>query len=126
MNAFGWLRGGKSNARSVEHLSLREQQDILIDWASNAEMEPKWRKEIMRKISRMDKHLSDAEFDAFIEELAKLKLGIGVTIEEVEAIVALTDRIKEAKDVMEAGGSRNGYDTAVAALEAYQKKILAE
>ncbi len=125
---LSWIkkRIDSTGSTTVEHLSLAEQQNVLIDWASNAEMESKWRKEIMREISKMDKALTDAEWARFIKELAKLKLGVGVTIEEANMIVKLCNRIDEAKISMENGGSRAAYEKARADLENYQKKITAE
>lgn len=125
---LNWIKKRRDSidATTVGSLSLSEQQHILIDWANNTDIKPKWHKEIMREISKMDKALSDSEFDLFIEELAKLKLGIGVTMEEANVIVELSKRIDVAKTNMENGGSRVAYDKARADLENYQKKIIAE
>jgi hypothetical protein len=83
---------------SDKSITLAEQQNALIEWATNIDMEPKWRKEIMRKISKMDRVLEGDEYERFITELAELKLGIGVTEDEALEIMRLSEKANAAQN----------------------------
>jgi hypothetical protein len=105
-----------------ENLTLAEQQNALIDWATNADMEPKWRKEIMRKISKMGRVLDGDEYERFITELAELKLGIGVTEDETLEIIRLSKIANAAKE----NGNESEYISASAEFNDCVERLKAE
>ena len=103
-------------------MTLAEQQNWFIEWASNAEMKPKYRSDVMKKIASMDRALDGEELDAFIQQLAELKLGVAVTDEEILRIVELSNKVDEAKE----SGDKAAYDKAVTELEDYRDGLIAE
>ncbi len=125
MKTFGWFKKTK-DSKTEEYFSLAEQQNALIDWASNTDMEPKWRKEILHQISKMDKVLEGKELDYFLEELARMKLGISITDEEIKNIMKLTQNVNKAKDDLENGGSQIAYEKAQIRRDKYIEKLKKE
>ncbi len=96
-----------------------------MNWVDGtADIAPKWRAEIVREISKLGKALSKTEMDSFVERLAKLKLGAGVTLEEAQRIVDLCKKIEETKLKMESGGSVADYEKAHQDLEDYKASII--
>lgn len=103
---------------------LKDQQKSLLEWIkNNREVELKWRDEIIRKISSLNKPLNEKEMDDFIEELANLTLGIGVTVEEAQKVTELCEKADEAKLVMDNGGSKSDYDIAKKNLDDYTEML---
>jgi hypothetical protein len=107
---------------SDKSITLAEQQNALIEWATNIDMEPKWRKEIMRKISKMDRVLEGDEYERFITELAELKLGIGVTEDEALEIMRLSEKANAAKE----SGNEADYIAARTEFNDYVEELKAE
>ena len=116
----------KKRGNDDDTITLAEQQNYFIDWAVNAEMDPKWRREIMRRISKMDRVLIGDEYDNFIRELAELKLGIGITEEEILEIMRLSRDADEARNKMNNGGSKEEYRTALDMYNRYVEKLKME
>lgn len=123
---LGEERGGLFNIYADKQLFLKKQQEGLLKWVNKTKIKPKWRKEIIRRISKMEKSLNDKDLDSFMEELASLKLGLGVTEEEAITIMKLSQRIEEARVKMDKGGSRTDYENATSSLEEYKNKIIKE
>lgn len=125
MGIFNWISNNKNrievklNMADDDKIMLVEQQNRLAEWATRTEMDPEWRKEIINRISKMEKALSGQELDNFTKELAELKLGIGITENEARIVVELSQKIQKAKEKMDAGGNRMDYDKARADMEKY-------
>jgi hypothetical protein len=105
------------NNRFEKDLILKNQKEALTNWINKStDVEPKWKKEILRRILDLDRVLNKKEMDVFLEELAELKLGIGVTLEETENILRLSNK---AKKIKEDGGSENEYQDALKEFNEY-------
>lgn len=100
------------NARFEKDLVLKNQKEGMLNWVKKTEMKDKYREEIIRKISKLEKTLSAKERDAFLTELAEIALDIRLTQEEVETIFNLSRKAEEAKENMENGGSKEDYAKA--------------
>ena len=122
LDSFAKLKALYSNRSVEEDLTLDEQRNRLVNWATYSDMEPKWRREIINKIAKMDKVLSGKEWDNFVEELARLKLGVSVTEEEAATIVELCKKIDKAKEI----GDEKEIEKARADMEDYKNKIINE
>ncbi len=82
------------NSRFEVDIILKNQKEGLMSWINNdKEVEPKWREEIIRKISELKEPLSKEDENKFIEDLAELKLGLGVTREEAQKITDLCKKM---------------------------------
>jgi hypothetical protein len=82
-----------------ENLTLAEQQNALIDWATNGD-----------------------EYERFITELAELKLGIGVTEDETLEIIRLSKIANAAKE----NGNESEYISASAEFNDCVERLKAE
>ncbi|MDQ3818037.1 MAG: transcription factor S-II central domain-containing protein [Acidobacteriota bacterium] len=116
---------GEANATGVNalfesKLLLKNKQAGMVNWARKVlgENTPAGR-DIISKIKRMDKILSPAEENAFLEELASQRLGTHVTYDEAQKITELSQKITETKAAMDNGGDRMEYGRAVVALRNY-------
>ncbi|HXL98636.1 MAG TPA: hypothetical protein VN932_01805 [Rhizomicrobium sp.] len=117
---FGERKAAFVNSRLESDMILPNQKAGLMNWINGIkDVEPKWRKEIVREISALDKALNESEMEAFMEKLAELKLGVGVTLEEAQMIFDLSKAANEAKKKFETGGSVFEYDLAKKALDEY-------
>ena len=110
----GWL-----NAHFERDLILKNQKEGMLKWAKETEMKEKFRQEIIRKISKLEKALSLKEEEAFLEELSRLTLGLELTEEEVRTIFDLSQKVEEAKKKLENGGSKIDYYKACNNLQQY-------
>jgi hypothetical protein len=112
------------NARFEKDLVLKNQKAGMMNWINNdKEIKPKWRKEIIRKISELEKPLYKEKLDNFMEELADLKLGVGITLEEAQMITDLCKKANDAKVKMDNGGSKTDYEIAHKNLEDYVEML---
>ena len=126
LRIFSSLIGSKAewfNSRFEKDYVLNNQKAGMLNWANKTKMEEKFRQEIVRKISNLEKMLNPAEEESFINELANLALGIGVTQEEEKTLIELSHKADEARLKMENGGSKEDYEKAHNLLQAYVNKL---
>jgi hypothetical protein len=117
---FGDAKARFVNARLEAEIILPGQADGLMKWAEDMEdVAPKWRAEIKREILAVDKVLNEQEMRILLERLVKLKLGIGVTLEEAQRITELLRKADEAK----ARGSAEQYAQACQDMDDYIASI---
>lgn len=109
--------------RDPEDITLEQQQQGLIEWASSEDMKPGRRKEIMRRISRMKRVLEGDEYVTFLEKLANIKLGFELTEDEVRDYMQFWNAAKDAEQALEHGGSKQDFNSALRALEDYTEKL---
>ena len=110
------------NSRIEKDFILKKQKEGLMTWVNGQkDIRDKYRKEIIRKISELENPLSEKEMDVFIEDLAGLAIGAGVTLEEAQVITDLCKKCDEAKLAMENGGSKAEYEIARKNLDDYME-----
>lgn len=115
------------NRRLEIDVILPRQKAGLMAWINAAQdVKPKWREEVIREISALDRAMDQAEQDEFFEHLAKLSLGAAVTLDETKVIVDLSNAAKAAKAKMEAGGSVEEFEKALQELNDYVDKLKSE
>jgi hypothetical protein len=113
------------NGRFENDLLPPQQKTGLMNWINNTkDVEPKWRKEIIREISGLDTALDEKEMDAFMRKLAKLKLGAGVTFEETKMIYDLTAAANAAMKKLDAGASMAEFQKAKKALDDHVASLM--
>src|SRR3989344_4917435 len=118
---LGEQKGIFVNTKLERDVILKNQKEGLMNWINGEEdVQPKWRKEIVRDIEELDRALSAKEMDSFIDNLASLKLGVGVTREEARNITDLCNKANDAKAAIERGGSVADYEKAQKELNDYQ------
>jgi hypothetical protein len=105
-HAFFAQELGESNATPVNalfesKLLLKNQQAGMINWAKQVlGKNPVVQRDIIAKINRLDKVLSVAEEEAFLNELANQRLGINISYEEAGKIAELSKKIEETKTLI--------------------------
>jgi len=120
---------GEANAREVNSLFeskllLKNQQQGIITWAKQvAGLKPQEIADLTSKVSKLDRVLNPADERLFLEDLARKKLGMEVTIEEAQRITKLAQEVQKAKAAMEAGGDRMAYGRAKVALGNYVSEL---
>src|ERR1041385_6615370 len=118
--AFAEFMGDKNaeqvNASFESRLLLKNQQKALKTWIESAKnITPAARRELLSRVERMDpKLLQPGNVDAFLADLAKQRLGFGVTAEEAAKITTLS---REATDAKKAGDWERYMDARVAFRE---------
>jgi hypothetical protein len=99
------------NAAFESKLLLKNQQKGLETWIRQAtEMKPDVKRDLLARVGRMDRVLQPE--DGFLADLAKQRLGFGVTQEEAGRIAELAKAASDAKAAMEKGGDRMDYGRA--------------
>jgi succinate dehydrogenase flavin-adding protein (antitoxin of CptAB toxin-antitoxin module) len=103
---------------------LKNQKEGMLNWVKQkTDIKEKYREDIIRKISKLEKALSPKEMDYFISELTNISLGLRVTLEEADNIADLSCKANEAKIKMENGGSKEDYEKAHNAFQDYVNKL---
>lgn len=101
---------GIVNAK-FEQAMLSNQKDALKRWVISAtSAKDPIRKDLLKRVGRIQKVLNTAEEGNFLEDLVEHKLGIKVTKEETENIMVMKRAIDDAKvkiDPSEPAGSTN-------------------
>lgn len=94
------------NSLFESKLLLKNQQKGIISWAKTVSgiSEPA-RRDLISRISRMDRVLDPAEKEAFLKDLAETKLGVGVSREESQKIAGLSQKIEELRGKRNADGT---------------------
>ncbi len=86
------------NALFESKLLLKNQQAGMINWAKKvAGITEAARTDLISRIGRMDKVLSAADQQSFLEDLASKKLGTDVSFESAQKIVDLSQKIREGE-----------------------------
>jgi len=107
---------GMEHAKKVEalyesKLLLKNQQKGIETWAKQITRE-QTRKDILNRIVKMDKALSDADLNVFLEDLVAQKLGVTVTEEQAGEITRLAKIASDAKVVMQSSPRRGHLEKA--------------
>lgn len=116
---------GKPNAQDVNSLFeskllLKNQQKGMISWAKSvAGMNETVKRDLLDKISRMDRVLDPESKQAFLKDLASTKLGVGVTHDEAKTIAEMSRKVETARAAMQDGGDRMAFGRAKVALSNY-------
>ena len=86
------------NALFESKLLLKNQKAGYITWAKKISgMSKQTKVDIISKIERMDKILSPAEGEQFLQDLASARLKVGVTQEEAKRVMDLSKKITELR-----------------------------
>jgi hypothetical protein len=108
------------NAAFESKLLLQNQQKGLETWIKQTTKgKPEIQRDLLARVARMDKVLDPKDADGFLADLAKQRLGFGVTMEEAGKIAELAKATSEAKAAMENGGDRMDYGRAKVAFSNY-------
>jgi hypothetical protein len=122
------------NSLFESKLLLKNQKAGYISWAKKVSgINKTTRQDLLSKIERLDKPLSEKEETKFLQDLVNTKLGTEVTLEEANTISKLSQKMTEAqqnydyktnkwsneKDAIEYGATRR-------ALENYVNNIKGE
>lgn len=122
---------GEDNAKQVNalfesKLLLKNQKAGMIAWAKKvAGITPEVKRDLVAKIERLDKALSEKELDTFLEDLVSTRLGITVSETEAKTIFDLSRKVEETKQkankdgVFPSENDRLQYGMAKVALEKY-------
>lgn len=101
---------GIVNAK-FEQAMMSNQKQALKNWViSTTSAKDPIRKDLLKRVERIEKVLNTAEEGNFLEDLVEHKLGINVTKEETQTIMTLKKAIDDAKvriDPSEPAGSTN-------------------
>lgn len=105
---------------------LIKQQESLTKWVNQSKAKNKWKMEAHIRISELERSLTSKELELFMEDIAELMLGIGVTHEEARTIMELSQRIEEAKGNLGNDRSNNKLEIAEESLREYIEHIKSE
>lgn len=109
-----------TNALFESKLLLKNQQQGLINWAKQvAGIKPEVQRDIITRIGKLDRVLNPEEADAFLEDLAAQKLGVGVTAEEAKTISEMAKKVSDAKEAIANGGDKQAYGKASVEFDNY-------
>jgi hypothetical protein len=113
---------GEENARRVNasfegKLLLKHQQDALTRWVDSAgKLKPEIKRDMLSKVGRLDRVLTETEQNAFLTDLAHQKLGFGVTMEEAGKISELAKNAAAAR-------ARNDFEAYMDAHVAFREYV---
>ena len=125
--AVGIAKATMVNEQLEAKVLLPNQKMGLLRWLkAERDVNPKSRKEIRREIDSLDRFLYGRDLERFMERLAELRSGSGVTFAEAAEITRLSRGVQLAKDSMEAGRGAEEYQAAQRAFHAYVEKLKAE
>jgi hypothetical protein len=112
------------NATFESKLLLKHQQQGLQTWVKSVTgLKPEIQRDLLARVNRMDRVLEPAQMDAFLADLAKQRLGFGVTMEEAGRISELAKGVTEARTALETGGDRLDYGRARVAFANYVSEL---
>ena len=114
------------NAEFESKTLLKNQQLGMVNWAKNVSgIKPAVRQDLIKRIKDLDRVLDPVEKDAFLEDLASVRLGADVTQEEAKTIANLSKTVQEAQSKMSkdyifpSEADRLDYGRAVVKMEDY-------
>lgn len=120
---------GAEHAKAVNtlfesKLLLKNQQQGMITWAKTVGgLKEAARRDIVSKINKLDKVLSETEQNKFLEDLASHRLGTNLTLEEANKIAELGRVANDAKGDTSTREKRIAYGDAVIKLLDYQTSL---
>jgi hypothetical protein len=128
---------GEANAEHVNaafesKLLLQNQQKGLETWIKQTTgLKPEVERDLLARVARMDRVLEPHDATGFLADLAKQRLGFGVTMEEAGKIAELAKRVAETRDLpllpngdhpLEYGEARVNFRDYVAGLKLATEK----
>ncbi len=128
--AFAGIMGDaaaeKVNASFESRLLLKSQQKAITEWISKAgKLAPDVKRDLLSRVGRMENVLDPKTSTGFLADLAKQRLGFGVTSEEAANIVKLAKDASDAKAAIATGGDRMDYGRAKVAFGNYTSELRA-
>lgn len=124
---MGETNAQKVNALFETKLLLKNQQDGILNWAKKVGgLSPEAQRDIVSRVNRMERVLEPKDLDAFLADLARQKIGIGITMEEAGRISELAKAAAEKKAAMEKGGDRLEYGASFVEFDNYVKGLKEE
>lgn len=111
---------GKEHAEEVNALFEKKLLQVnyiqgLKEWAEVVgQKKPEIRDDIIAKIQRMETVLTPENETAFLADLAKQKLGFGVTASEAERLFNASNRVEQLRKMMVDAGWKAGTDVTKA------------
>lgn len=94
------------NAAFESKLLLKNQRKGMTDWArSVAGLKPDAKRNLLDKIENMKSILNPVEQAHFLNDLAEQRLGVGVTQKEAKVIADMSQRVSDAKALMNKDGT---------------------
>ncbi len=121
----GEANAEKLNAAFESKLLLKNQQQGLINWIkqSTTPASPLQR-ELLARVDRMDQRiLNPAALKDFYADLAKQKLGFGVTMQEAGHITSLAQDVANAKAAGATSGDYAPYGRALSEFKSYTNDL---
>lgn len=89
------------NAEFESKTLLKNQQLGMINWAKNVSgIKPAVRRDLVKRIQDLEKVLDPKEQEAFLEDLASVRLGANVTKEEAQTVANLSKTLQESATKM--------------------------
>lgn len=112
------------NASFESKLLLQNQQRGIENWIKSAKnLTPAVERDLLTRVQRMTTVLDPGSSDAFLSDLAKQRLGFGVTMDEAAKIASLAKDAATAKADLAAGGDRMAYGRAKVAFGNYVSEL---
>lgn len=97
---------GEKNAKAVNalfesKLLLKNQQQGMITWAKTiGGLKDTARRDIISKVNKLDKVLSETDQQSFLNDLADQRLGVGLSIDEANNIAKLAKDVANKKNLI--------------------------
>ena len=108
------------NALLESKLLLKNQKQGMVTWAKTVTgIKSTVRADLIDRINKLEKVLDPASQDAFLEDLAAKKLGVGVSKEEASKIFDMAKDVATKKDAIANGGDRMEYGRSLVATNNY-------
>jgi hypothetical protein len=120
---------GEANAQHVNaafesKLLLENQRKGLETWIrQTTKGKPEVARDLLSRVARMDKVLEPNDPEGFLADLAKQRLGFGVSMEEAGRIAELSKAAADAKTALENGGDRMAYGRAKVEFSNYVSEL---
>jgi hypothetical protein len=117
---MGEANAAHVNASFESRLLLKNQQTAIENWIKGAgKLAPEVKRDLLSRVARMDAVLQPKQADQFLADLARQRLGFGVTQAEAAQITTLAKTAADAKAAMASGGDRMDYGRAKVAFAKY-------
>lgn len=121
---FGEENAKNINALFESKLLLKNKERGMITWAKKvAGLTADARRDMIARIQRMDKILSETDEKAFLQDLASKRLGIDITIDEAKKITDLSQKIQKLSEDVSTKDKRIAYGNAIVDMQEYLDSI---
>lgn len=121
---LGDFAAGKVNALYESKLLLKNQQQGIITWANTImKSQPKAYKDIISQVEKMTEVLNPKSEDLYYADLARQKLGFGLSMEEAAHLHSLSTKATELKTQVSQFQSRQGYSDKTATTDEIAKRM---